>query len=128
MLYEVITKRKERYFSKDLKVENVKLCENGQKVTFILSREDSLDRLIEKNMQFFDDSVDVEELAIKTIMIERLKESLKLLNSDELELITALFYEGKSEVQYSKETGISQQTISYRKMIILKKIKKIMEI
>ena len=122
------SKRKERYFSKDLKVENIKLSKDGQKVTFIPSREDSLNRLMEKDIQFLDDSVDVEEIATKAIMIEKLRESLKLITSDELELIIALFYEGKSEVQYSKETGISQQTVSYRKKIILKKIKKIMKI
>ena len=85
------SKRKERYFSKDLKVENIKLSKDGQKVTFIPSREDSLNRLMEKDIQFFDDSVDVEEIATQAIMIKKLRESLKLLNSDELELITALF-------------------------------------
>ncbi|NLZ45801.1 MAG: sigma-70 family RNA polymerase sigma factor [Clostridiales bacterium] len=118
------SKRKERYFSKDLKVENMKLSEDGEKITFIPSREDSLDRLMEKDMQFSDDSVDVEEMATKAIMIEKVKESLKLLTSDELELIIALFYEGKSEVQYSKDKEISQQAINKRKKKVLCKLKK----
>lgn len=104
-------------------MENIKLSNDGQKVTFIPSREDSLNRLIEKDMQFFDDSVDVEEMATKAIMIEKLKESLKLLTSDELELIIALFYKGKSEREYAAECNMSRTTIQYKKYRILDKLK-----
>lgn len=117
------SKRKERYFSKDLKVENIKLSKDGQKVTFIPSREDSLDRLMEKDVQFFDDSVDVEEKATQAIMIKKLKESLKLLNSDELDLITALFYEGKSEREVAKKYNIAQSSLNKRKVKIFAKLK-----
>ncbi|PYG84929.1 sigma-70-like protein [Ruminiclostridium sufflavum DSM 19573] len=59
-------------------------------------------------------------------MIERLIESLKLLDTEEYELITALFYEGKSEREYAEQCGISRTTLQYRKYRILEKLKNIL--
>ena len=49
------------------------------------------------------------------------------LEHDEASLIHALFYEGLSERQLSKRTGIPQRTIHDRKRRILVKLHKLME-
>lgn len=94
-----------------------------QKAFFIPSREDSLERLVEAEVQFRDENTNVEEAAIRAAMIKRLIESLKLLDTEEYELITALFYEGKSEREYAEQCGISRTTLQYRKYRILEKLK-----
>jgi hypothetical protein len=84
---EVITvlrqsERKLQYQECDLKVERFVVDEEKKKVFFIPSREDSLERLIEAEVQFEDMRTNVEEMVITTIMIQKLKESLSLLTTD----------------------------------------------
>jgi len=71
---------------------------------------------------------DICEVVFKNIQIENLKECLKLLSNDELNLIIQLFYKEKSQRQLSAESGIPLMTISDRKNRILKKLKKYMKI
>ena len=116
--------RKLIYHEYDLKVETFVVDEEKKKAYFIPSREDSWERLVGTDIQFQDDSTDVEEIVIKSIIIKKLKESLKLLDSGDYEIITALFYEGKSERDYAQECGISRTTLQYRKYRVLEKLKK----
>lgn len=74
-----------------------------------------------------DDSVNVEETVIAKCMIEKLCECLPLLSEDELELVTALYFQGKTQSQIQRETGVLQQTNSYRERKILQKLRKILE-
>jgi RNA polymerase sigma factor (sigma-70 family) len=71
---------------------------------------------------------DICDLLITKELIEKLKECLKLLSAEELELIRKLFYEEKSQRQLAKETGIAVMTISDRKNRILKKLKKYLKL
>ena len=71
---------------------------------------------------------DICEVMVRNILIENLKECLKLLSNDELNLISQLFYKEKSQRQLSVESGIPLMTISDRKKRILKKLKKHMKI
>lgn len=71
---------------------------------------------------------DICEVMVRNILIENLKECLKLLSNDELNLISQLFYKEKSQRQLSVESGIPLMTISDRKKRILKKLKKYMKI
>lgn len=119
--------RRLRYLEYDIKVERFVLDETKQVAFFIPSREDSLERLIEAEEQFVDEETNVEDEAIKNVMIQNLRESIALLNASDVEMILALFYEGKSETEYATETGILQQTINYRKQVVLKKLKKLLE-
>ena len=121
------SERKLRYLEYDLKVERFVLDETKQVAFFIPSREDSLERLIEAEEQFVDEETNVEEMAIKTVMVEQLKETMALLSADEVEMINALFYQGFSEREYARKVGIPQKTINDRKMRILHKLKKLLE-
>lgn len=120
------SERKMQYQEYDLKTEKFAVNKDKQKVFFIPSREDSLERLVEAEVQFRDENTNVEEAAITVAMIKRLRERLKLLDAEEYELITALFYEGKSEREYAEQCGISRTTLQYRKYRILEKLKNIL--
>lgn len=121
------SERKLQYLEYDLKVERFVLEETKQVAFFIPSREDSLERLIDADVQFEDEDTNVEEMAIKAVMVEKLKESLGLLSSDEIEMINALFYQGLTEREYVKNVGIPQKTINDRKARTLRKLKKLLE-
>ena len=116
------SERKMQYQEYDLKTEKFEVNKDKQKAFFIPSREDSLERLVEAEVQFRDENTNVEEAAITVAMIKRLRESLKLLDAEEYELITALFYEGKSEREYAEQCGISRTTLQYRKYRVLEKL------
>lgn len=119
--------RKMEYQQYDIKVERSRIDYVSGTVTYIPSREDSYDRLLEENRQFAIESESVEDSAIKTVMIEKMLDCLKLLTAEEQELIIKLFFKGMSERQLSAETGIHSMTIHNRKIKILGKLKKLME-
>ena len=62
-------KRKERYFTHDLKQEHIKVDkETGEKI-IVPSREDSYERLLEAEKQFAGDAEDVEDAAVRAVML-----------------------------------------------------------
>ena len=73
------------------------------------------------------DSPSVEDTALDRLMRDRLRKCLPLLTKQEMELIDGLYFKGLSEHQLSAETGIPQRTIHDRKVMILRKLKKLME-
>jgi len=68
-----------------------------------------------------------EDLVLKRMDIEKLSIALKALPQEEFEVIQAIFFEGKSERRFSREAGIPQRTINYRKHKALGKLRKILE-
>ena len=80
--------RKEEYFSYDLKTEKF------QKDTaiFLPSREDSYERLLEKDKQFAASGQPVEEQAVSSVWLEEL---LQHLSSDERIILHKLYFEDK---------------------------------
>jgi DNA-directed RNA polymerase specialized sigma24 family protein len=119
--------RKMEYQQYDLKTERYRVHYAAQTVICIPSREDSYDRLLEENRQFAADGESVEDAAVKTVLIEKMLKCLTLLTQGERDLITALFFEGKSERRLAKESGDPQRTINDRKTKILGKLKKLLE-
>lgn len=119
--------RKMEYQQYDLKAERCRIDCTKCNVTYIPSREDSYERLLDENRQFAAQSESVEDTAVKAVMIERMLNSLKLLDPKERELIEKLFFKGKSEHQLAAETDIPRMTIHNRKNRILAKLKKFIE-
>lgn len=74
-----------------------------------------------------DEGEPVDELAIKNIMIERLRFAISLLSKEEKDLLIALFFNELPERKISQILGIPQTTINYRKRAILKKLKNFFE-
>ena len=81
--------------------------------------------VLEAADNLMDQSVDVEEEALRRIDIERLYECLRMLDEESLQIITALFFsqERKSQRMQASEMGLSQMAISKRTKKILEKLK-----
>ena len=129
-VYEAYMKgyRKMLYFDNDLKAERILLDEDGQIKQFILSREDSLDRLMDDNAeQFSDRHESVEDMVLRKISVERLHTALSTLSEKERELIETLFFEEKTERDVASAMGISQPAVHKQKNKILKKLKLFLE-
>lgn len=129
-IIEVLEKsdRKMEYQQLDLKIERHKIDYVKGTVTYLPSREDSYERLMEENRQFAADVEGVDDAAVKAVLIEKMLDCLKLLSTEEQELITELFFRSKSEHQLARQTGVPQMTIHDRKVKILGKLKKLMKI
>lgn len=74
-----------------------------------------------------DPLVDIQEQVESDIMADKLHRCLSLLEQDEQTLIEALYFQGFSEHEWSRKTGIPQKTINDRKRRILGKLKKLLE-
>lgn len=127
-LYEAYYKgqRKEKYFTHDLKQEHTKVDKKTGEMIVIPSREDSYERLLEAERQFTEEAEDVEDAAVRAVMLERLNEALHTLTDDENAIIHALFYQEMSEVELAKRLGIPRTTLRSRKDKILGKLKKML--
>ena len=119
--------RKERYFMEDLKAERMVIDPEAQTVKIIPSREDSYERLLETHRQFTDPGGTAEDAAVKAILLERLEKALHTLSAEELALIYALFFLGKTETEIGLIQNRSQPAIFKRKQKILGKLKNILE-
>ncbi len=128
-IIEVLEKsdRQMEYLQYDIKVERCRINPVNGAATYLPSWEDSYERLLEGNRQFAAAGVGVDDAVIKAVMIEKMLTCLKLLSTEEQELITELFFKDKSERQLSAETGVHFMTIHDRKIKILGKLKKLME-
>ena len=73
-----------------------------------------------------DDSQSVEEQIIEREEIDSLKDALRSLSEEELYIIKGLYLDTprRTELMLSNDLGVSQPAIHYRKLSILKKIKK----
>lgn len=117
--------RKMEYQEYDLKVERPKKDADGIIIALLPAREDSLERLIEVDVQFPTDDYPLEEIIEAREEVTELYRCLDLLNTDERALIEALYFEGMSEQKYASKIGLAQSSVHARKCRILAKIKNI---
>ena len=95
---------------------------------FVLKYEDFADGEVTGEEQIYDFlQPSVEELALTNIIYRKLHKAIEMLQQDERELITAIYFQGYSVHQLAKKTGAPYMTISCRKARILCKLKKILE-
>ena len=73
-------------------------------------------------------SVNLEEDLMEKIEREELHKAIGKLEKEECILIVALFFEGYSEREWMRITGVPQRTINDRKRKIIEKLKKILGI
>lgn len=112
--------RKEEYFSYHLKVEKFQ----KETASFLPSREDSYERLLEQDKQFAASAQPVEEQAVSSVWMEEL---LQYLSTDERAILHKLYFEEKSERIVSTELGISKTALHQRKVKLLQKLKFFLE-
>lgn len=95
-------------------------------IIVIPSREDSYERLLEAEKQFAEEAENVEETAVRAVVLEKLNEALHTLTEEETSIIQALFYQEISEAELAKKLGIARTTLQSRKYKILEKLKKML--
>ena len=117
-LYETYYKgqRKEKYFTHDLKQEHTKVDKETGEMIVIPSREDSYERLLEAEKQFAEEAENVEDVAVREVMLEKLNEALRTLTDKETAIIHALFYQEISEVELAKKIRNSQNNLTVTKI------------
>lgn len=115
--------RKEEYFTYDLKAEKF----SKKTASFLSSREDSYERLLETNQQFVIQEVSVQDQVEKLLDVEIVRKALSFLNPVEQELINLLFYQEKTEQEVGILLHISQQAVNKRKQAVLIKLRKLLK-
>ena len=77
-----------------------------------------------ENFRKFVDMQDApERIVLKTLENQALYHAVLALPKTDRRLLRALFYEGKTEQEYAKELGVSQQAVHKRKARILGELK-----
>lgn len=77
-----------------------------------------------ENFRKFVDMQDApERIVLKTLENQALYHAVLALPKTDRRLVRALFYEGKTEQEYAKELGVSQQAVHKRKARILGELK-----
>jgi len=136
-------KKQERKYAIVVKKERIEVTEEIYKNYYkLVERERYLDKLAERKHISIDACQEkgiqveyiisqteesIEDSIIRQEMLDELALCVKLLPEQELLLIQALFFQGKSERQLSSETGVPLMTLNDRKRRILKKLKKLLE-
>lgn len=121
------TERKMQYQEYDLKTEQTVINQKDQSITTIPSREDSLERLADQEVQFAGETESVEETVLRKIQYAQLHKALSLLSDDERELIDRLFFQDQTEREAAADMGIYHNAIHKRKNRILGKLKNFLE-
>ncbi len=88
------------------KRERIIINPDAQTVKIILSKEDSLDRLMEKDVDFADDSEPIEETAARKIIVEQ---ALAMLTADKRFIISEIYFAGKTELEIAEELHKTQK-------------------
>ena len=120
-LYNTAPESEERLRRK-WNVSRIEVDLEHEKVTFVQSRVDSIDRLTELGFEFEDTSFSIDALDT-AITVEQ---ALDQLTFDERYIIESLFYNGRSERDLANELGVTQFKIHYDKMKILSKMNKLL--
>jgi len=117
------SKRRERYYEHDIKIERAVYDETGNISGYMPPKEDSLERLIESGIEFPADQKSVEATVIDKLMVEDLRKALDKLSGSERELIDALYFQDMTERQAAELFGLSQKGINKRKTKILAELR-----
>ena len=122
-----VTERKTQYQEYDLKTEKFIVDSENNKVTVIPSREDSYERLLDIGVQFEEKAPGVEEQMLRRMEAEQLHKMLSFLSADEQYLIQEIYFHERTERDFAKELGYSQNAVNKRKKRILDKLRRLME-
>lgn len=117
------TERKMQYQEYDLKTEQTIINQEDQSITTIPSREDSLERLADQEMQFAGETESVEETVLRRLQYAQLHKAISLLPADEKELIDRLFFQSQTVREVAMSMGIYPNAVHKRKNRILEKLK-----
>jgi len=100
--------------------KDCRTCKKARKGSFL-----SIDRFMEEGYDI-PDMVDIAELVADKLLLEQLFAALCELEPAEKELISALFYQNRTERDYAAEVGVSHQAVGKRKKKVFNKLRKMM--
>ena len=117
-------RRRERYMEEDIKLGRIDIDPETGAPTFIPSKEDSIERLMELGADFVDEQPSIEDILCDKATLLILQEALKELNSEEQELIQALYHKNLTVREVAKQENTSHVTVIKRRDKILAKLRK----
>lgn len=115
--------RRERYMEKDIKVGRINVDPKTGATTFIPSKEDSIERLMEQGLDFVDEQT-IDDIVCDKAMLFILQEAVAELNREERELIKSLYYKSLTVREVAKKENVSHVAIVKKHKKILDKLKK----
>jgi DNA-directed RNA polymerase specialized sigma subunit len=115
--------RRERYLEKDIKVGRIDVDMTNEKVTFVDSKEDSVQRLMEQGLDLENDTT-VEEIICDKAMLVILQEAMAELEREDKEIIQAIYYKKLTTREISERESVCQTAIVKRHKKVLEKLKK----
>lgn len=116
-------RRRERYMEKDIKFGRIDLGPNPEDYTFVPSKEDSIERIMEKGDDFAS-AQRVEDIICDKATLLILQEAMAELNRDEQELIYDLYHKNLTVREVAKQQSISHVTVVKRHKKVLDKLRK----
>lgn len=117
-------KRRERYLEEDVKVgSSIVDPETGAVIGYKPSKEDSIQRLMDKGQDFADEK-SLEDIVVDKAMLLILREAMKELDRQELELIQYLYTEQMTVREAAKKMGSSHVTVMNKRDKLLDKLRK----
>ena len=115
--------RRERYLESDIKLGRINVDLEKEVITFIPSKEDSIDRLTEKGTDFVDPQA-VEDILCDKATLLILQQAMEELNHEEQKLIQAIYFKKNTVRKIAKEEDVSHVAIVKRHKKVLNKLKK----
>lgn len=116
-------RRREKYMQSDVKVGRIDVDMENQKVTFVDSKEDSIERLFEQGVSFQDEQ-SVEEIVCDNAMLLLLNKAKEILDEEELKLINVVYDQELTYRQAGEILNISHVAVQKRHNKILDKLRK----
>lgn len=86
------------------------------------------DGAFENFSEFIDNSLNPESILAESAQINALYSAMDMLSDLDKQLLQALFFDGMTEREYADLTGVFRNAVHKRKVRILEKLKKSMEI
>ena len=115
--------RRARYMEQDVKTGRIAVNSETETVEFIPSKEDSINRLMDKGTDFKNDQL-IEDILCAKATLLILQEAVAELNREEQKLINDLYYKNLTTREIGKEIGVSHMAVVKRHKKILDKLKK----
>ncbi|GAA0788084.1 sigma-70 family RNA polymerase sigma factor [Hathewaya limosa] len=115
--------RHARYLQKDVKVGSSKIDPITGAIKYKPSKEDSIERLMDKGLDFADVQ-DVEDIVCDKAMLFILQKAMEELNNEEREIIDSLYYKNFTTRETGKKINKSHVTVGKKHKKILEKLKK----
>jgi RNA polymerase sigma factor (sigma-70 family) len=115
-------RRREKYMQNDVKVGRIDVDMENEKVTFVDSKEDSIERLSEQGVSFQDEQ-SVEEIVCDNAMLLLLNKAKEILDEEEMKLINAVYEQELTYWQVGEMFNISHVAVQKRHSKVLDKLR-----